>query len=63
MSDTFQVIVTQQFRVNPKYTGLTQDQLDWLLDNFFWYGISDDNGNYKLTFFLPLPPDEEEMTK
>ena len=56
---TFQVVVTQDFKVNPRYTGLTQEQLDWLLQNLFWHGISMDE-NFILTFHIPLP---EEVTE
>jgi len=61
LNTTFQVVVTQDFRVNPRYTGLTQEQLDWLLQNLFWHGVSTDDGNYILTFHIPLP--EEELTE
>jgi hypothetical protein len=61
LNTTFQVVVTQDFKVNPRYTGLTQDQLNWLLENFFWHGVSTDDGNYILTFHIPLP--EEELTE
>ena len=62
MKDKFEVIITQDFKPAVEYTGLSQEQLDWLLANFFWFGVSTDSGHYKLTFFLPLPPeDEEEM--
>jgi len=60
LNTTFQVVVTQDFRVNPRYTGLTQEQLDWLLQNLFWIGVSTDDGNYILTFHIPLP--EKELT-
>ena len=59
MKDKFEVIVTQDFKPAAQYTGLTQDQLDWLLSNFFWFGVSWFPGYHKLTFFLPLPEDEE----
>jgi hypothetical protein len=61
LNTTFQVVVTQDFKVNPRYTGLTQEQLDWLLQNLFWHGVSTDDGNYILTFHIPLP--EEELTE
>jgi hypothetical protein len=61
LNTTFQVVVTQDFRVNPRYTGLTQEQLDWLLQNLFWHGVSTDDGNYILTFHIPLP--EKELTE
>ena len=61
LNTTFQVVVTQDFKVNPRYTGLTQDQLNWLLENLFWHGVSTDDGNYILTFHIPLP--EEELTE
>jgi hypothetical protein len=61
LNTTFQVVVTQDFRVNPRYTGLTQEQLDWLLQNLFWIGVSTDDGNYILTFHIPLP--EKELTE
>ena len=61
LNTTFQVVVTQDFRVNPRYTRLTQEQLDWLLQNLFWHGVSTDDGNYILTFHIPLP--EEELTE
>ena len=61
LNTTFQVVVTQDFKVNPRYTGLTQEQLDWLLQNLFWIGVSTDDGNYILTFHIPLP--EKELTE
>jgi len=61
LNTTFQVVVTQDFKVNPRYTGLTQEQLDWLLQNLFWHGVSTDDGNYILTFHIPLP--EKELTE
>jgi len=61
LNTTFQVVVTQDFKVNPRYTGLTQEQLDWLLQNLFWHGVSMDDKNYILTFHIPLP--EEELTE
>jgi hypothetical protein len=61
LNTTFQVVVTQDFRINPRYTGLTQEQLDWLLQNLFWIGVSTDDGNYILTFHIPLP--EKELTE
>ena len=61
LNTTFQVVVTQDFKVNPRYTGLTQEQLDWLLQNLFWHGVSMDDENYILTFHIPLP--EEELTE
>jgi len=60
---SFQIIVTEGFRVDPRYTGVTQEQLDWLLQNFFWHGVCTDDGNYILTFHLPLPLEQEELTE
>jgi hypothetical protein len=62
MKNEFEVIVTQNFEPAVEYTGLTQEQLDWLLSNFFWIGVSYEPGYLKLTFYLPLPP-QEEMTE
>ena len=63
--DSFQIVVTEKFEVDPRYTGLTQDQLNWLLENFFWHGVSEQPGYFRLTFHLPLPPlsSEQELTE
>jgi hypothetical protein len=59
----FEVVVTEDFKPATQYTGLTQDQLDWLLSNFFWHGVSYEPGYFKLKFYLPLPPEQEELTE
>jgi len=59
VQSTFQIVVTQNFEVHPKYSGLDQERLNWLLENIFWCGTSTDDGNFILTFYLPLPPEQE----
>jgi hypothetical protein len=50
----FQIILKEDFTI-PGPGGLTQSQVDWLLENLFWIGVSDEPGYVRVTFYIPLP--------